>query len=294
MKTISTYTLFVLFITLTFAVILNISAKPNNQLQSIQLNASATKKFNDYKSLSGYKAFAVAIDNKKRWAYGYSSEKKDQKGSISIAMSFCNKWKKTYKVTTPCMLYAQGNNILKYPKAKVSFSAAKQLDKYSPVSSADRIDMAKTFDLTKLFKLFEFKQFKEILSNENSLTLILIVLSSVWVYIDTTNNKIGKIPGKEGFTNLSAGAWAISVLLLWVIAFPVYLINRENLIDRAKQMPIEVTARTFKIILLLMVGLFWLAILTQSRLLVFLQDTISSTALQQTLQTYWQYILNYL
>lgn len=83
------------------------------------------------------------------------------------------------------------------------------------------------------------------------MTLIyLIVIGSIlFVYFDATKNKIGKVPGEKGFTNMSAGVWAIGTWLLWIVAFPLYLINRKKLIEKAQNSPQEVPETRRKIIL---------------------------------------------
>lgn len=65
-----------------------------------------------------------------------------------------------------------------------------------------------------------------------------VVLGCVlFVYLDATRNKIGKIPQVKRFTNMSAGMWAIGTALLWIVVFPLYLLNRKKLIDIAAEQP---------------------------------------------------------
>lgn len=68
---------------------------------------------------------------------------------------------------------------------------------------------------------------------------VVVTGSALWVYYDATKNKIGSIPGEKEFTNANAESWATSTLLLWIIAFPIYLFNRSQLIEKAKTYPIE-------------------------------------------------------
>jgi len=84
---------------------------------------------------------------------------------------------------------------------------------------------------------------------------LIIAVSSVWVYIDATNNKIGKIPEQKSFFNLHAGGWAVVTILLWIVAFPAYLIKRKSLIELAKEQPIEVSNPLPKTVALAVVGL---------------------------------------
>ena len=75
-----------------------------------------------------------------------------------------------------------------------------------------------------------------------------IAACAVWIYVDATEHRIGKIPNENGFFNLSAGGWALFALLLWFIGIPCYLINRRELILKAKEFPVGVTGRTWKMI----------------------------------------------
>lgn len=73
------------------------------------------------------------------------------------------------------------------------------------------------------------------------LTLIklIIVGSAIYVYYDATKNKIGRVPGLADKFNLRAGAWGLGFLWLWPVFFPLYLVKRNELIQRAKENPIE-------------------------------------------------------
>ena len=78
---------------------------------------------------------------------------------------------------------------------------------------------------------------------------IVIACSMFFIYYDTTKNKIGKIPDEKWFLNLSPGLWTIATWLLWIVAFPLYLINRSKLIEKAKQKPQNVPEKRRKIVL---------------------------------------------
>ena len=88
----------------------------------------------------------------------------------------------------------------------------------------------------------------------NVLSTAIVATTSVWVYLDATENNIGKIPYVKGMFNMSAGAWAIVTLFLWIIGFPAYLIKRRSLIAAAKTRPVTVKARLFKTGVLGLVG----------------------------------------
>jgi len=70
-----------------------------------------------------------------------------------------------------------------------------------------------------------------------SIISYLVVGCMLFVYIDATRNKIGKNPEIKRFTNMSAGMWTTGTGLLWIIVFPLYLINRKKLIDLAAENP---------------------------------------------------------
>lgn len=93
-----------------------------------------------------------------------------------------------------------------------------------------------------------------------------VVGSALWVYVDATNNKIGKVPEAKGMFNMPAGAWSIVTLLLWIVGFPAYLIKRRALIARAKEHPVEVSGRLGKTAVLAVVGVAWLGALVASQM----------------------------
>jgi hypothetical protein len=82
---------------------------------------------------------------------------------------------------------------------------------------------------------------------------IVVTVSALFVYYDASKNNIGSIPGETGFTNADAGMWATSTLLLWIIAFPIYLLNRSQLIEKANANPKEPSKGRSVIIALLSV-----------------------------------------
>lgn len=90
----------------------------------------------------------------------------------------------------------------------------------------------------------------------NLVLSIVIVVSSIWVYLDATRNDIGKIEAEKGFFNLHAGGWALVTLLLWIVGFPAYLIKRQSLIEKAYDHPAdEVSGKWLKVAGLTVVGL---------------------------------------
>ncbi len=91
----------------------------------------------------------------------------------------------------------------------------------------------------------------------DAIIVAVIVATAVWVYLDATKNNIGKISDQKGMFNMSAGAWSIVTLLLWIIGFPAYLIKRGDLIEKAKDNPVEVKGRGGKASALSIIGGFW-------------------------------------
>lgn len=79
---------------------------------------------------------------------------------------------------------------------------------------------------------------------------IIAAVCALLVYLDATHHKIGKIPDQKGFWNLSAGLWAVAVLLLWIIALPAYLLKRSSLIEAAEAHPQVPSNTTIPIVLL--------------------------------------------
>ena len=103
---------------------------------------------------------------------------------------------------------------------------------------------------------------------------LIVSISALFVYYDATKNKIGKITEeKSGILNSSAEAWAITTLLLWIVAFPLYLINRSKLIEKAKQHPQEVGKNKRRIVLGVITVLVFLFLLNG----VFLTSSVKSS-----------------
>ena len=89
---------------------------------------------------------------------------------------------------------------------------------------------------------------------------VVVVATSLWVYWDATSNNIGKTEDGKGFFNMSAGAWAIAMLLLWIVAFPAYLVKRGDLIEIAKVHPAKANGRNGKIAALAIAGVGFLVV----------------------------------
>jgi len=58
--------------------------------------------------------------------------------------------------------------------------------------------------------------------------LLLVVVTSIWVFVDA--KKIGVKKGQvKGLADLGPAGWLFACLLLWIVAFPLYLIKRPEL-----------------------------------------------------------------
>jgi hypothetical protein len=88
----------------------------------------------------------------------------------------------------------------------------------------------------------------------SAIIALIIVISAIWVYVDATGHKIGKVKDASGLFNISAGAWSVVTMFLWIVGFPAYLIKRSALIERAESAPVEVGGRWLKVAVLCIVG----------------------------------------
>ena len=86
--------------------------------------------------------------------------------------------------------------------------------------------------------------------------VLIITACAAWVYLDATASKIGKTPA-GGLFNLSAGAWGIVTLGIWIVGFPAYLIKRNALKRLALEHPVEVNGRMLKACLIGGAGVLW-------------------------------------
>ena len=74
----------------------------------------------------------------------------------------------------------------------------------------------------------------------NLILMAVVILSTIWVYFDTSKHKIKKIKGESGFFNVSAITWVFATLILWIICFPAYLLKRKSLIEKSMQNTVKI------------------------------------------------------
>lgn len=88
----------------------------------------------------------------------------------------------------------------------------------------------------------------------------IILASMIFIYLDATKNNIGKVPNEKRFTNMSAGMWCTATGLLWIVGFPLYLLNRKKLIEKAKEYP-QTVSTSRKAIVLGILTIIWVLLL---------------------------------
>lgn len=82
-----------------------------------------------------------------------------------------------------------------------------------------------------------------------TLIYFIIIASAAFVYWDATKNRIGKTSDAKTLSNSPAWLWALGVLLIWIVAFPLYLVKRKELIQKARENPVKVPMKQKKIVL---------------------------------------------
>jgi hypothetical protein len=89
---------------------------------------------------------------------------------------------------------------------------------------------------------------------------ILIVTVGVLVFADAWMAGIRRRPNESGFLNISPLAWSIAINLLFVVSFPLYLLNRNRLRTRKGSTAIWGLIIVFGGLLMLLVLLWILSI----------------------------------
>lgn len=65
---------------------------------------------------------------------------------------------------------------------------------------------------------------------------VTVIVSSIWVFLDA--KKIGVRKGQvSGICNMGPGAWFLTNLFLWIIAFPAYLVKRNSYLEINEKRP---------------------------------------------------------
>jgi len=75
-----------------------------------------------------------------------------------------------------------------------------------------------------------------ILTSNNMMRILILLLSTVFVYLDAKELGAGMTELKETLDTLTwrADSWALLVLLLWVIGMPLYLIRRRKIFYKSQ------------------------------------------------------------
>jgi hypothetical protein len=64
-----------------------------------------------------------------------------------------------------------------------------------------------------------------------SIILIIVIGSTIWVGFDASTNKITTDAKPYNWAN-GAVAWVLGCILLWIVAFPWYLVQRGKLLQQ--------------------------------------------------------------
>jgi len=96
----------------------------------------------------------------------------------------------------------------------------------------------------------------------NLLILFLVFASIIWVYLDITKHKIGRVSNKNYSFNWSVWEWVIAVSILWIVFFPAYLYKRTDLMERSKDYPVEYKRRAFGLFMITAAGIALIALLS--------------------------------
>jgi len=59
-----------------------------------------------------------------------------------------------------------------------------------------------------------------------ALVFLMVIGTSIWVYFDAKSLGIEK--GQPTKNDMGAGGWCACCLLLWIVAFPLYLVTRNK------------------------------------------------------------------
>lgn len=65
----------------------------------------------------------------------------------------------------------------------------------------------------------------------NLLTIIITISSAIWAYTDAKKINISNYQKQTWSVGNSPGFIALAVLLLWIVAFPLYITSRQKILD---------------------------------------------------------------
>lgn len=85
---------------------------PNRDTFVGSYNEVFTEAYQQYGTLTGYKAFALAVDANKNWSYGLGHNYTNQNDANRRALFECNSRTKKYNVQSNCRLYAVEDKII--------------------------------------------------------------------------------------------------------------------------------------------------------------------------------------
>ena len=57
---------------------------------------------------------------------------------------------------------------------------------------------------------------------------VIVIGTSIWVFFDAKSIGVKKT-NEKSFINFGAVGWGLCCLLLWIVAFPLYLVKRSDL-----------------------------------------------------------------
>ncbi len=93
---------------------------------------------------------------------------------------------------------------------------------------------------------------------------IAVVLTAVFAFLDAWYAGIRKRRDSNSFLNISAAGWGVAILLMLIVAYPIYVFARNGLKRQEGNMALWVLTNVFGVIALAMTGLGILALLASA------------------------------
>lgn len=84
---------------------------------------------------------------------------------------------------------------------------------------------------------------------------ITLVLTALFVFLDAWHAGIHKTKGSTSFFNISPAAWAAAILLLFVVAYPLYAFKRQSLKTTPGRFELFIIANIFGVATIAMIGI---------------------------------------